>query len=113
MKLQNISIRTFLRLVIMGVTSTSAFLLLIFYFFTGSSTLVLYGLLLTASFFVWGIFFLKFFQKRLSEFTNSLCRTLDDMISGSERPLIIPELFEPPVRTLRATIPENESHIFR
>ena len=28
-------------------------------------------------------------------------------------PLIIPGLFEPPVRTLRATIPENESHIFR
>ena len=29
------------------------------------------------------------------------------------RKVIIPELFEPPVRTLRATIPENESHIFR
>ena len=27
--------------------------------------------------------------------------------------MIIPVLFEPPVRTLRATIPENESHIFR
>jgi len=27
--------------------------------------------------------------------------------------MIIPGLFEPPVRTLRATIPENESHIFR
>ena len=27
--------------------------------------------------------------------------------------LIIPELSEPPVRTLRATILENESHIFR
>ena len=27
--------------------------------------------------------------------------------------LIIPGLFEPPVRTFRATIPENESHIFR
>ena len=27
--------------------------------------------------------------------------------------LIIPGLSEPPVRTLRATCPENESHIFR
>ena len=27
--------------------------------------------------------------------------------------VIIPGLFEPPVRTLRATLPENESHIFR
>ncbi len=27
--------------------------------------------------------------------------------------MIIPGLSEPPVRTLRAAIPENESHIFR
>ena len=39
---------------------------------------------------------------------------------GKKRPtpeeyvyMIIPGLSEPPVRTLRATIPENESHIFR
>jgi hypothetical protein len=31
----------------------------------------------------------------------------------NQRLLIIPGLSEPPVRTLRATIPENESHIFR
>lgn len=35
-----------------------------------------------------------------------------DVISYTDS-LIIPGLFEPPVRTLRATIPENESHIFR
>ncbi len=86
MKLQNLSVRAFLRLVIMGGISTSAFLILTFYFFTGSGVLALCGLFLTITFFVWGIFFLKFFQKRLSEFTNSLCRTLDDMINGSERP---------------------------
>ena len=27
--------------------------------------------------------------------------------------MIIPGISEPPVRTLRATIPENERHIFR
>ncbi len=86
MKLQNLSVRAFLRLVIMGGISTSAFLILTFYFFTGSGVLALCGLFLTITFSVWGIFFLKFFQKRLSEFTNSLCRTLDDMINGSERP---------------------------
>ena len=32
---------------------------------------------------------------------------------GIKNNLIIPELSEPPVRTLGATIPENESHIFR
>ncbi len=36
-------------------------------------------------------------------------RFIDDLLPW----LIIPGLFEPPVRTLRATIPENESHIFR
>ena len=30
-----------------------------------------------------------------------------------KKKMIIPELSEPPVRTLGATIPENESHIFR
>ena len=37
-------------------------------------------------------------------------RELKDMIHDL---LIIPGLSEPPVRTLGATIPENESHIFR
>ena len=35
------------------------------------------------------------------------------VFSHSFNSVIIPGLFEPPVRTLRATIPENESHIFR
>ena len=40
-----------------------------------------------------------------------ICKLL---IFRSERfEVIIPGLSEPPVRTLRATIPENESHIFR
>ena len=38
--------------------------------------------------------------------------TLNSM-STRIRKVIIPELSEPPVRTLGATIPENESHIFR
>jgi len=28
-------------------------------------------------------------------------------------PVIIPGISEPPARTLRATVPENERHIFR
>ena len=49
-----------------------------------------------------------------SHFTG--CQVDDGVIdtSASESTaVIIPGLFEPPVRTLRATIPENESHIFR
>ena len=33
--------------------------------------------------------------------------------ASTSKELIIPGLSEPPVRTLRATIPENGSHIFR
>ena len=39
--------------------------------------------------------------------------TPDKILRGHKKTMIIPGLFEPPVRTLRATIPENESHIFR
>ena len=86
MNVQNISIREFLWFMIMVVIFTSAFLVLTLYFLTGSGTLAFYGLLVSITFFAWGFFFLRFFQKRLSEFTNSLCRTLDDMMNGSERP---------------------------
>ena len=38
---------------------------------------------------------------------------ISEVENDEEAKMIIPGLFEPPVRTLRATIPENESHIFR
>ena len=41
---------------------------------------------------------------------NSL---VNDVISPLIGLLIIPGISEPPVQTLRATIPENERHIFR
>ena len=41
------------------------------------------------------------------------CNKAEDGIKTTPCSLIIPELSEPPVRTLGATIPENESHIFR
>ena len=40
-------------------------------------------------------------------------KTVTDVNTVNQLLMIIPELSEPPVRTLRATIPENESHIFR
>ena len=44
---------------------------------------------------------------------NQMASALHDMDRQLYGVVIIPGLFEPPVRTLRATIPENESHIFR
>lgn len=85
MKLQPYSVRKFLLAVGIGAVSTSTAILLALYLLTSNITLVLCGLLLTAALFAWGAVFLKFFQKKLSEFTNSLCNTLDDMIDGNER----------------------------
>ena len=53
----------------------------------------------------------------VSTFVNRVCRLTGRrnpcFFQNGHRELIIPGLSEPPVRTLRATIPENESHIFR
>ena len=42
-----------------------------------------------------------------------LYRLAELMLEKTDGELIIPGLSEPPVRTLGATIPENESHMFR
>ena len=47
------------------------------------------------------------FTKMLLSFGNNSSAAVESV------DVIIPGLFEPPVRTLRATIPENGSHIFR
>ena len=86
MKLQNLSIRRFLLILAAGVAITATCLIAVFCLMTGSGIFALYGMLLTAAMFVWGIIFLKFFQRKLTEFTNSLCRTMDGMIDGGERP---------------------------
>lgn len=86
MKLQNLSIRRFLLILAVGVVITSACLISVFCLMTGSGIFALYGAFLTVTMFVWGMIFLKFFQKKLTEYTNSLCYMLDGMINGSEWP---------------------------
>ncbi|MDY4968993.1 MAG: hypothetical protein SO101_01845 [Lachnospiraceae bacterium] len=51
---------------------------------------------------------LKFSSCKAAENTE-----IDGLINTLAEHVIIPGLFEPPVRTLRATIPENGSHEFR
>lgn len=88
MKLQNLSVRRFLLILTASVAITAACLTAVFCLMTGSGIFALYGTLLTAAMFVWGMVFLKFFQRKLTAFTSSLCRTLDGMIDGSKRPQI-------------------------
>ena len=49
----------------------------------------------------------------LPKLTTSERQIINELLISNYNELIIPGLSEPPVRTLRATIPENESHIFR
>ena len=86
MKIEKLSVRKFLRLVICGVIITDVILLLILFLMTQSLWTVCYGLLLTAVFFIWGTVVIHFFQKKLSHFTDNLCRMLDDMMDSTTRP---------------------------
>ncbi len=67
---------------------TAAAVLTALYALTRDSRVVLCGLLLAAVLFVWGAVFLKYFQRKLARFTDSLCRTLDGMMDGNERPQV-------------------------
>lgn len=88
MNLQKLSVRRFLRLVGAGTALTAAAVLAALYWLTRDGRVVLCGLLLAAVLFVWGAVFLKYFQRKLARFTDSLCRTLDGMMDGNECPKI-------------------------
>ena len=77
MKLQNLSVRAFLRKIVAGTLLTAALLLLIFFLLTKDVRVVICGIILTAAFYIWGMVFLHYFQKKLSLFTDGLCQTLD------------------------------------
>ena len=63
----------------------------------------------------------KFYAKvdgKFYEITREVAKAMlsayrNEVYRSKKWQLIIPGLSEPPVRTLRATIPENERHIFR
>ena len=86
MKMENLSMKKFLWLIVCGFLATSAILLLCLFLITKDLWLVLYGGLLTAALLVWSGIFLHYFQKKLTLFTNSLCQTLDDMMDSAAQP---------------------------
>lgn len=86
MNLQNLSVRKFIRVICAGAGLSAAAVLAALYWLTRDGRALLCGLILTGVLFVWGAVFLIYFQRKLSRFTDSLCRTLDGMMEGSERP---------------------------
>lgn len=65
MKLENLSVKKFLRLIICGILATSVAALLYLLVITRNFQVVLYGGLLTAVFLIWIGIFLYYFQKKL------------------------------------------------
>lgn len=86
MKLVNLPMKKFLWFIIIAILATSALSLFFLFWITKNLWAVLCGGLLTAAFLAWGGIFLYYFQKRLTLFTDSLCRTLDDMMDSTARP---------------------------
>lgn len=86
--MQNITIRKFLGMICVGAVLTTSAVLTALYLLTNDIRTVFCGLLLAAVLFMWAIVLLKYLQCKLSQFTDSLCRTLDGMMDGNERPQI-------------------------
>lgn len=61
MKLQNLSVRAFLRKIVAGTLLTAALLLLIFFLLTKDVRVVICGIILIAAFYIWGMVFLHYF----------------------------------------------------
>lgn len=70
MKLENLSMKKFLWLILYGVLSTSALLLFGLFWVTKNLWAVLYGGFLTVALLVWGGVFLYYFQRKLTLFTE-------------------------------------------
>lgn len=69
-----------------GAVFTAVLLLSLGYWLTGGNNIFVFcGVFLTITFFIWGMVCLTFFQKKLAEFTNRLCQTLDIMMDGGDR----------------------------
>lgn len=86
MKMENLSIKKFLWFILCGVLATSALLLFGLFWITKNLWVVLYGGVLVIALLAWGGVFLYYFEKKLTLFTDNLCRTLDDMMDSAARP---------------------------
>ncbi len=86
MKIEKLSVKKFIRKIVLAMFITAFIFLLGLWVKTQSLELVFYGILLTAALFLWGAVFLNYFQKKLASFTDNLCRTLDDMMDSTARP---------------------------
>lgn len=86
MKLERLSIKNLCLLIGAGTLLSMLVITAVLFALTGNVLILWGGAALTACALVWLFLLVLLFSKRLSEFTNDLCRTLDNMINGNEEP---------------------------
>ena len=86
MKLERLSIKNICLLIGAGTLLSMLVITAVLFALTGNILILWGGAALTACALVWLFLLVLLFSKRLSEFTNDLCRTLDNMINGNEEP---------------------------
>ena len=87
MRLEGISVKRLFLLLGAGTAGSMLTLSCILFAFTGEMWVFLGGILLTICALAWLYLLTRLFGRRLSLFTEELCRTMDHMISGNEEPV--------------------------
>lgn len=86
MKKERLSIKNLCLLIGAGALLSMLAITAILYALTNDLLMLIGGSILTVCTLVWMFLLMLLFNKRLSVFTNDLCRALDNMINGSEEP---------------------------
>lgn len=86
MKLERLSIKNLCLLIGAGMLLSMLVITAALFALTGNVLILWGGTALTVCALVWLFLLVLLFSKRLSEFTNDLCRILDNMINGNEEP---------------------------
>lgn len=87
MKLESLPVRRLTLYVCAGAFINEAVILSALYLLTRDIRAVVCGIAMTAVFFLWGALLIKYFQRKLSQFADNLCQTMDSMMDGNERPV--------------------------
>lgn len=86
MKRKHLSVKKLCLLVGAGAVISMLAITAIFYTLTKDALILMEGGLLTSCALIWMLLLISFFSRRLSLFTNDLCKTLDAMINGDKEP---------------------------
>lgn len=86
MKLEHLSIKNLCLLIGTGALLSMLVITAVLFALTGNIMMFWGGVALTVCALVWLFLMVLLFGKRLSVFTNELCRMLDNMINGNEEP---------------------------